>query len=126
MFVLFLFLAIVGYYSWTRLAIDAYPDIADTTVQVVTQVPGLAAEEIEQQISIPIERAMNGLPGLNVMRSKNTFGLSTVVLVFDDGIEDYWGRNICGICATHTHRSKCFMSRCIQESNFLSVNLDQV
>jgi len=92
MFVLFLFLAIVGYYSWTRLAIDAYPDIADTTVQVVTQVPGLAAEEIEQQISIPIERAMNGLPGLNVMRSKNTFGLSTVVLVFDDGIEDYWAR----------------------------------
>ena len=89
---LFLFLAIVGYYSWTRLAIDAYPDIADTTVQVVTQVPGLAAEEIEQQISIPIERAMNGLPGLNVMRSKNTFGLSTVVLVFDDGIEDYWAR----------------------------------
>lgn len=92
MFVLFLFLAVVGYYSWTRLSIDAYPDIADTTVQVVTQVPGLAAEEIEQQISIPIERAMNGLPGLNVMRSKNTFGLSTVVLVFDDGIEDYWAR----------------------------------
>ena len=92
MFVLFLFLAVVGYYSWTKLAIDAYPDIADTTVQVVTQVPGLAAEEIEQQISIPIERAMNGMPGLNVMRSKNTFGLSTVVLVFDDGIEDYWAR----------------------------------
>jgi cobalt-zinc-cadmium resistance protein CzcA len=92
MFILFIFLALVGYYSWTQLAIDAYPDIADTTVQVVTQVPGLAAEEIEQQISIPIERAMNGLPGLNVMRSKNTFGLSTVVLVFDDGIEDYWAR----------------------------------
>ena len=92
MFVLFLFLAVVGYYSWTKLAIDAYPDIADTTVQIVTQVPGLAAEEIEQQISIPIERAMNGMPGLNVMRSKNTFGLSTVVLVFDDGIEDYWAR----------------------------------
>ena len=92
MFVLFLFLAVVGYYSWTKLAIDAYPDIADTTVQVVTQVPGLAAEEIEQQISIPIERAMNGMPGLNVMRSKNTFGLSTVVLVFDDGIDDYWAR----------------------------------
>ena len=92
MFVLFLFLAVVGYYAWTRLAIDAYPDISDTTVQVVTQVPGLAAEEIEQQISIPIERAMNGLPGLSVMRSKNTFGLSTVVLVFDDGIDDYWAR----------------------------------
>ncbi|MEG1543095.1 MAG: CusA/CzcA family heavy metal efflux RND transporter [Tannerellaceae bacterium] len=92
MFVLFLFMAVVGYYSWTNLAIDAYPDIADTTVQVVTQVPGLAAEEIEQQISIPIEHAMNGMPGLNVMRSKNTFGLSTVVLVFDDGVEDYWAR----------------------------------
>lgn len=92
MFVLFVFISIVGYYSWTQLAIDAYPDISDTTVQIVTQVPGLAAEEIEQQISIPIERAVNGLPGLNVMRSKNTFGLSTVVLVFDDGVDDYWAR----------------------------------
>lgn len=92
MFVLFMFLSVVGYYSWTKLAIDAYPDIADTTVQVVTQVPGLAAEEIEQQISIPIERAMNGMPGVNIMRSKNTFGLSTVILVFDDGIDDYWAR----------------------------------
>ncbi len=82
MFVLFGLLAVIGYYAWTRLAIDAYPDIADVTMQVVTQVPGLAAEEIEQQISIPIERAMNGLPGLHVMRSKNTFGLSTVILVF--------------------------------------------
>ena len=83
MFVLFGMLGVLGYLSWRGLAIDAYPDIADVTVQVVTQVPGLAAEEIEQQISIPIERAMNGLPGLNVMRSKNTFGLSTVVLAFN-------------------------------------------
>jgi len=92
MTVLFVLLGLAGYYAWHRLAIDAYPDIADTTVQVVTQVPGLAAEEIEQQITIPVERAMNGIPGLNVMRSKNTFGLSTVVLVFDDGVEDYWAR----------------------------------
>lgn len=92
MFVFFSLLAIIGYYSWTLLAIDAYPDIADVTVQVVTQVPGLAAEEIEQQISIPIERAMNGMPGLHVMRSKNTFGLSTIILVFKDGIDDYWAR----------------------------------
>ncbi|MDR3261766.1 MAG: CusA/CzcA family heavy metal efflux RND transporter [Tannerella sp.] len=92
MFVLFMFLAFAGYYSWSKLSIDAYPDIADTTVQIVTQVPGLAAEEIEQQISIPIERVMNGLPELTVMRSKNTFGLSTVILVFDDGVEDYWAR----------------------------------
>ena len=62
MFVLFLFLAVVGYYAWTRLAIDAYPDISDTTVQVVTQVPGLAAEEIEQQISIPVTYTHLTLP----------------------------------------------------------------
>lgn len=92
MFALFAFLGIVGYYSWTRLAIDAYPDIADVTVQVVTQVPGLAAEEIEQQISIPIERALNGMPSMKVLRSKNTFGLSTVIVVFDDGVDDYWAR----------------------------------
>jgi len=92
MFVLFCFIAIIGYLSWTKLAIDAYPDIADVTVQVVTQVPGLAAEEMEQQISIPIERALNGLPGMTVMRSKNTFGISTVILVFEDGIDDYWAR----------------------------------
>ncbi len=92
MFVLFSLLGLIGYYSWTKLAIDAYPDIADVTVQVVTQVSGLAAEEIEQQISIPIERAMNGMPNLKVMRSKNTFGLSTVILVFEDGVDDYWAR----------------------------------
>ncbi|MEG1684417.1 MAG: CusA/CzcA family heavy metal efflux RND transporter [Bacteroides sp.] len=92
MVVLFVLLGIVGYYCWTKLSIDAYPDIADVTVQVVTQVPGLAAEEIEQQISIPVEKAMNGMPSLKVMRSKNTFGLSTVILVFDDGVDDYWAR----------------------------------
>lgn len=92
MFVLFALLGVVGYYCWTKLAIDAYPDIADVTVQVVTQVPGLAAEEIEQQITIPVERAMNGMPSLKVMRSKNTFGLSTVILVFEDGVDDYWAR----------------------------------
>ena len=90
--ILFVILAVIGVVAWSNLAIDAYPDIADTTVQVVTQVPGLATEEIEQQISIPLERAMNGMPGLQVMRSKNTFGLSTIVLVFDDGVEDYWAR----------------------------------
>ena len=92
MLVAFCFVAVIGYYSWTQLAIDAYPDIADVTVQVVTQVPGLAAEEIEQQISIPIERALNGLPGMTVMRSRNSFGISTIILVFEDGVDDYWAR----------------------------------
>ncbi|GAB6123587.1 efflux RND transporter permease subunit [Dysgonomonas termitidis] len=89
---LFIILCFFGYYSWKQLSIEAYPDIADVTSQVVTQVPGLAAEEVEQQITIPIERALNGLPGMHVMRSKSTFGLSMITVVFEDGTEDYWSR----------------------------------
>ncbi|MBN9385498.1 MAG: efflux RND transporter permease subunit [Chitinophagaceae bacterium] len=89
---LFALLAVFGYYSWQQLSVEAYPDIADVTSQVITQVPGLAAEEMEQQITIPIERALNGMPGMHVMRSKSTFGLSVIVIVFEDGIEDYWSR----------------------------------
>ncbi|MBB6237499.1 cobalt-zinc-cadmium resistance protein CzcA [Pedobacter sp. AK013] len=89
---LFILLGVFGYYSWKQLAIEAYPDIADVTSQVVTQVPGLAAEEVEQQITIPIERALNGLPGMHVMRSRSLFGLSLVTMVFDDGVDDYWAR----------------------------------
>jgi heavy metal efflux system protein len=92
MLALFGLLAFLGYYSWKQLSIEAYPDIADVTSQVVTQVPGLAAEEVEQQITIPIERAINGLPGMHVMRSRSTFGLSMVTIVFQDGVEDYWSR----------------------------------
>lgn len=88
----FVIVSVFGLYAWTRLSIDAYPDIADVTVQVVTQVPGLAAEEIEQQITIPLERELNGLPNLHVMRSKNTFGLSIIMLVFNDKEDDYWAR----------------------------------
>ncbi|MCS6808001.1 MAG: CusA/CzcA family heavy metal efflux RND transporter [Bacteroidota bacterium] len=89
---LFVLLSLFGYYAWTQLSLEAYPDIGDVTSQVVTQVPGLAAEEIEQQITIPIERAINGLPGMHVMRSKSTFGLSMVTIVFQDGVDDYWAR----------------------------------
>ena len=87
-----IFIAIYGYYSWTQLALEAYPDIADVTSQVITQAPGLAAEEVEQQITIPLERELNGTPGLFIMRSKSTFGLSLITLVFRDGSEDYWSR----------------------------------
>src|SRR5580704_16095324 len=86
------FTTIYGYYSWTQLAIEAYPDIADTSSQVITQAPGMAAEEVEQRITIPLERELNGTPGLLFMRSKSTFGLSLITLVFRDGIEDYWSR----------------------------------
>lgn len=89
---LFILVSIFGYYSWTQLSIEAYPDIGDVTSQVVTQVPGLAAEEVEQQITIPIERVINGLPGMHVMRSKSTFGLSMVTIVFEDGVDDYFAR----------------------------------
>ncbi|MDE6109122.1 MAG: efflux RND transporter permease subunit, partial [Muribaculaceae bacterium] len=94
MFAAFGVIAVIGWFCWRGLAIDAYPDIADVTVQVVTQVPGLAAEEIEQQITIPVERALSGIPSMKVMRSKNTFGLSTVIVVFDDGVDDYWARQL--------------------------------
>jgi cobalt-zinc-cadmium resistance protein CzcA len=87
-----IFTSIYGYYSWTQLAIEAYPDIADVTTQVVTQAPGLAAEEIEQQVTIPLERELNGTPGLLAMRSKSTFGLSLITLIFRDGTETYWAR----------------------------------
>jgi cobalt-zinc-cadmium resistance protein CzcA len=86
------FATIYGYYSWTQLAIEAFPDIADTTSLVVTQAPGLAAEEVEQRITIPLERELNGTPGMLLIRSKSTFGLSIIPIVFRDGIEYYWSR----------------------------------
>jgi cobalt-zinc-cadmium resistance protein CzcA len=88
----FLLLAGYGWYSWTQLSIEAYPDISDTSAQVITQVPGLAAEEIEQQITVPLEQAIIGIPGMHVMRSNSTFGLSLITIVFKDGVRDYWAR----------------------------------
>lgn len=88
----FILLAALGMYAWKHLAIDAYPDIADVSVGVATQVPGLAVAEIEQQITVPLERELNGIPGLKVMRSKNFFGISKITLVFEDGVDDYWAR----------------------------------
>jgi len=87
-----LLVACLGYYSWTQLAIEAYPELSDVTVQVTTQVPGLAAEEIEQQITTPLERGLAGTPGLVSMRSSSTFGLSLITMLFKDGAEDYWER----------------------------------
>ena len=92
MMTIFIILSGIGIYTWRQLAIDAYPDIAEITVAVVTQVPGLAAEEIEQQITIPLERELNGTPRMKMMRSKNVFGLSFVLLIFEDGTDDYWAR----------------------------------
>ncbi|TCV93377.1 cobalt-zinc-cadmium resistance protein CzcA [Luteibacter rhizovicinus] len=91
-FVITALVMVYGYYAWTQMAIEAYPELSDVTAQVTTQVPGLAAEEIEQQITTPLERALAGTPGLVSMRSSSTFGLSLITLVFRDGAEDYWSR----------------------------------
>ena len=92
MLTIFIALSGIGIYAWKQLAIDAYPDIADVSVGIATQVPGLAVAEIEQQITVPLERELNGIPGLKVMRSKNFFGISKITLVFEDGVDDYWAR----------------------------------
>jgi heavy metal efflux system protein len=88
----FAFLTLFGVYAWSQLSLEAYPDIADTTAQVITQYLGHAAEEVEEQVTVPLERSLNGIPGLHVMRSRSTFGLSLITLVFRDGVEDYWAR----------------------------------
>src|SRR5512137_1374024 len=81
-----------GMYSWTQLKLEAYPDVGDVTVIVTTQARGLAAEEVEQQITIPLERVLASTPGLVTIRSSSTFALSLITLVFKDGVEDYWAR----------------------------------
>jgi cobalt-zinc-cadmium resistance protein CzcA len=92
MFTLAVSIAILGIYSLKQLAVEAYPDVGDVTAQVIAQYPGHAAEEVEQQVTIPLERQLNGIPDLHVMRSKSTFGLSLVSLVFEEGTEDYFVR----------------------------------
>jgi heavy metal efflux system protein len=87
-----IFAGIFGIYAWSQLAIDAYPLLSPVAAQVTVQIPGLAAEEVEQQITIPLERGLNGTPGLTSMRSISTFALSQINLLFRDGAEDYWER----------------------------------
>src|ERR1700733_4928805 len=81
-----------GVYAWETLSVEAYPELGDVAAQVTTQVPGLAAEEVEQLITVPLERQINGTPGLLLMRSSSTFGLSLITVLFRDGYEDYWAR----------------------------------
>ncbi|HEX4419310.1 MAG TPA: CusA/CzcA family heavy metal efflux RND transporter [Kofleriaceae bacterium] len=76
-----------GYYAYQHLTIEAFPDPTDTQVQVITLYPGQPSEEVERRVSIPLERALNGVPGLFRLRSVSLFGLSAVTLTFDDGVE---------------------------------------
>jgi cobalt-zinc-cadmium resistance protein CzcA len=87
-FVLFVW----GFVAFKRLPVEAYPDVANTWVQVITQWPGRAAEEVEQQITIPVEIQMNGIPHLMHIRSASLAGLSVVNLIFDDDSDNDWDR----------------------------------
>ena len=86
--------ALFGLWSFSQLQIEAYPDISDTQVVLITQFPGHAAEEMEQQITIPIERAVNGVPNVIARRSRTIFGLSVVELTFSYGTDDYFARQV--------------------------------
>jgi len=84
----------MGVWAFTQLSIEAYPDISDTQVVVITLYPGHAAEEMEQQISVPIERALNSVPNVIARRSRTIFGLSVVELTFEYGTNDYFARQV--------------------------------
>ena len=79
--------AVGGWYSYSHLTIEAFPDPTDTQVQVISLFPGQPAEEVERRVSIPLERALNGVPGVIRQRSISLFGLSLVTLTFEDGID---------------------------------------
>ena len=81
-----------GAVSFHNLPVEAYPEISDNYVTVITQWPGRAAEEVEQQVTIPVEIQMNGIPHLSHLRSESIFGLSFVLLIFDDQSENDWNR----------------------------------
>src|SRR5216684_344255 len=81
-----------GAISFHQLPVEAYPDVANNYVDIITQWPGISAEQIEQQVSIPLEVAMNGIPHVVHLRSFSLFGLSDLKLIFDDEEENAWNR----------------------------------
>src|SRR5579885_780166 len=84
----------LGVYSFRQLKIEAYPDISDTQVVVITTLPGNAAEEMEQLVTIPVERALNSVPNVIARRSRTIYGLSVVELTFAYGTDDYFARQV--------------------------------
>src|ERR1700689_4302021 len=85
-------LFIWGGISFHQLPVEAYPDVANNYVEVITQWPGISAEQIEQQVTIPLEIVMNGIPHLTALRSFSLFGLSDLKMTFDDEAENDWNR----------------------------------
>jgi cobalt-zinc-cadmium resistance protein CzcA len=87
-----LLLFVWGAISFHQLPVEAYPDVANNYVEVITQWPGISAEQVEQQVTIPLEIVMNGIPGVVHLRSFSIFGLSDLKLIFDDGTDNGWNR----------------------------------
>src|SRR6516162_6308218 len=87
-----LVLILWGALSFHQLPVEAYPDVADNYVEIITQWPGISAEQIEQQVTIPLETVMNGIPHVTHLRSFSLFGLSDLKLIFDDEEENAWNR----------------------------------
>jgi cobalt-zinc-cadmium resistance protein CzcA len=85
-------LLVLGAVSFHQLPIEAYPDVANNYVEIITQWPGISAEQVEQQVTVPLENAMNGIPGIATQRSFSIFGLSVVKLIFEDGTDNLWNR----------------------------------
>ena len=87
-------LAAVGVLAWVHLPIDAFPDVTSTQVMILAKAPGLAAVDVEQRVSYPIEQVLRGLPRVTQVRSLSKAGLSQVVIVFEDGADTYWTRQV--------------------------------
>ena len=81
-----------GAIAFHQLPVEAYPDVANNYVEIITQWPGISAEQVEQQVTIPLEIAMNGIPGVEHLRSFSIFGLSDIKLVFEDETDNAWNR----------------------------------
>ena len=84
--------------AYLETPIEAYPDVTNAQVTVISQYPGYAPEEIERQLTVPLERALNGTPGMTLLRSESLFGLSLVTLTFDDDVDAFkaqawWSRS---------------------------------
>lgn len=92
-----LLLATLGLRSMLQLSIDAVPDVTNVQVQVLTNSPGLAPEEVERFITFPVETAMSGLPRVTELRSVSRFGLSAVTVVFEEGTDIYWARQLVSV-----------------------------
>src|SRR6202021_3975843 len=84
------FLAVAGALSFQRMPVDAYPDLSPPMVEIITQWPGHAAEEVERLVSLPLEVEMNGVPHMEVMRSISLYGLSDVRMTFQEKVDDYF------------------------------------